>query len=123
MTKITFFKKDGIYYGFRETGHAGYAESGDDIVCAAISAMTMLVINAIEVSYSSDVDFTMDEATTDIRLIAVAALPEYESDDRKRFAVAGLIEAYYLQLNDMLEDYYDFLDVDEIEEDPENLKK
>lgn len=123
MTKITFFKKNGIYYGFRESGHSGYADSGNDIICAALSAMTMLIINAIEVSYASGVDFTMDEASTDILLIAKGALPEYEDDDKKRYAVSGLIQSYYLQLNDMLEDYYDFLDVDELEEDPENFKK
>ena len=47
MVKITFFKRDGVYYGFRETGHAEFEDAGKDIVCAAVSAMTMLVINAI----------------------------------------------------------------------------
>ena len=116
MTKITFFKRDGIFYGFRENGHTGYGESGDDVLCAALSAMTMLIINTIEVSYASDVDYTIDEKTTDIKLIAHGALPEYESDERKRFAVSGLIQAYYYQLNDMIEDYYDYLDVDVVEE-------
>ena len=76
MTKVTFFKRNGVYYGFRETGHTGYGESGDDILCSALSAMTMLIINAIEVSYASDVDYTIDETTADIRLIAKGALAE-----------------------------------------------
>jgi uncharacterized protein YsxB (DUF464 family) len=49
MTTITFYKTNGIYYGFEEQGHTGFAESGDDILCSALSAMTMLIINAIEV--------------------------------------------------------------------------
>ena len=116
MIKFTFFKRDGIYYGFEEKGHAGYAESGDDIVCSAVSAMTMLIINAIEVTYASNVEYTIDEDTTDIKVIALGALADYESDERKRFAISGLIEAYFLQLNDMLEEYYDYLDVSEKEE-------
>lgn len=116
MTKITFYKWDNVFYGFSENGHTGYGESGDDVLCAALSAMTMLIINTIEVSYASDVDYTIDEMTTDIKLIAHGALPEYESDERKRFAVSGLIQAYYYQLNDMIEDYYDYLDVDVVEE-------
>jgi len=116
MTKFTFKKRDGVYYGFRETGHAGFGEEGDDIICAAISAMTMLIINAIEVTYASDVQYVIDEKTTDITVTAKGALKEYESDERKRFAVSGLIEAYFLQLNDMLEDYSDYIDVEEIEE-------
>ena len=115
MTKVLFYKTDGVFYGFEEQGHTGYGEAGDDVLCAALSAMTMLIINAIEVSYASDVDYTIDEKTTDIRLIAKGALPEYEEDESKRFAVSGLIMAYYYQLNDLIEEYYDYLSVDVIE--------
>ncbi len=116
MIKFTFFKRDGIYYGFEEKGHAGFADAGNDIVCSAVSAMTMLIINAIEVSYASDIEYTIDEDTTDIKVIARGALPDFEADEKKRYAIAGLIEAYYLQLNDMLEEYYDYLDITEQEE-------
>ena len=115
MTKIIFYKTDGVFYGFEEQGHTGFAESGDDILCSALSAMTMLIINAIEVSYASDVEYTIDDTTADIRLIAKGALPEYEEDESKRFAVSGLIMAYYYQLNDLIEDYYEYLSVDVIE--------
>ena len=74
MTTITFYKAGGIYYGFEEQGHTGYGESGDDVLCAALSSMTMLIINAIEVSFASDVDYTIDEKTTDIRVICKGAL-------------------------------------------------
>ena len=115
MTTITFYKADGYYYGFEEQGHTGFAESGDDILCSALSSMTMLIINAIEVSYASDVDYTIDEETTDIRLIAKSALPKYEPDEKKQYAVSGLIQAYFYQLMDLVEEYYDYLDVKEIE--------
>ena len=115
MTTITFYKADGYYYGFEEQGHTGFAESGDDILCSALSSMTMLIINAIEVSYASNVEYTIDEETTDIRLIAKSALPKYESDQKKQYAVSGLIQAYFYQLMDLVEEYYDYLDVKEIE--------
>ncbi len=115
MTTITFYKTGGFYYGFEEQGHTGYGESGDDILCSALSAMTMLIINAIEVTYGSSVDYTIDEQTTDIRLIAKSALPKYEKDEKKQYAVSGLIQAYFYQLMDLVEEYYDYLDVKEIE--------
>ena len=115
MTKIVFYKTDGVFYGFEEQGHTGYGESGDDVLCSALSAMTMLIINAIEISYASNVEYTIDEETTDIRLVAKGALPEYEEDESKRFAVSGLTMAYYYQLNDLIEDYYEYLSVDVIE--------
>ena len=115
MTTIIFYKTNGYYYGFEEKGHTGYGESGDDVLCAALSSMTMLLINAIEVSYACDVDYKIDEKTTDIRVIAKSALPKYEKDEKKQFAVSGLIQAYFFQLMDLVEEYYEFLDVKEIE--------
>ena len=115
MTTITFYKTGGFYYGFEEQGHTGFAESGEDILCSALSSMTMLIINAIEVTYASHVDYTIDEETTDIRLIAKSALPKYEKDEKKQYAVSGLIQAYFYQLMDLVEEYYDYLDVKEIE--------
>lgn len=115
MTKILFYKTNGVFYGFEEQGHTGYGESGDDILCSALSAMTMLIINAIEVSYASEVDYIIDEDTADIRLIAKGALPEHEENESKRFAISGLIMAYFYQLNDLVEEYYEYLTVDVVE--------
>ncbi len=112
MTKIVFFRSGGVYYGFEEQGHTGYGDAGTDILCAAISAMTMLVINTIEVAYASNVEYTIDEGATNIRVRAKAALPEFEDDERKRYAVSGLFLSYFYQLNELREEYYDFLDVE-----------
>ncbi|NLW74141.1 MAG: ribosomal-processing cysteine protease Prp [Clostridiales bacterium] len=112
MTKITFFRSGGVFYGFEETGHTGYGESGEDTLCAALSAMTMLIVNAIEVAYSSRVDYTVDEGATRIVVKSKAALPEFCDDAMIRYAVSGIFMAYYCQICDMLEDYYDFLEVE-----------
>ncbi|MBQ7829258.1 MAG: ribosomal-processing cysteine protease Prp [Clostridia bacterium] len=111
MTKLVFFRTGGVFYGFEEQGHTGYGEEGNDILCAALSAMTMLIINTVEVAYSSSIDFTIDEETTNIKVRSKAALPEYEEDELKRYAVSGIFLAYYKQIEDMLEEYYDYLDV------------
>ena len=111
MTKLVFFRTGGVFYGFEEQGHTGFGEEGDDVLCAALSAMTMLIINTVEVAYASSVDFTIDEKTTNIKVRSKAALPEYEEDELKRYAVSGIFLAYYKQIEDMLEEYYDYLDV------------
>ena len=112
MTEIVFYRSGGVYYGFEEQGHSGYAEAGDDVLCAALSAMTMLIINTIEVAYASDVDYDVNEGATRIVVRSKAALPEFEEDERKRYAVSGLFLSYFYQLNDMIEEYYDYLDVE-----------
>ena len=49
MTKITIKKTDaGDYAGFTCEGHAGYAEKGEDIICAAISILTINTVNSLD---------------------------------------------------------------------------
>ena len=117
MTKIVFYRSNGIFWGFEEQGHTGYGDAGEDILCSALSAMTMLIINTIEVSYASDVDYEIDDDDTRIVVSSKAALPEFEEDERKRYAVSGLFMSYFYQLNDMTEEYYKFLEVDVIDKD------
>lgn len=115
MTKIIFYKSNGTYYGFEEQGHTGYADEGEDVLCAAISAMTMLIINAIEVAYESTADYTIDDVTTNIRLFAPDAMPKSQADLKKKYAISGLIKAYYCQLKELEEEYHGFLQVTEVE--------
>ena len=112
MTKIVFFRSGGVYYGFEEHGHTGYASAGEDILCSALSAMTMLVINTVEVAYSSDVEYTVDEGATHIMVRSKSALLEFEEDERKRYAISGLFLSYFYQLNELREEYYEYLDVE-----------
>ncbi len=112
MTKVVFYKQHGVFYGFHEIGHAGYGEFGTDIICSALSAMTMLIINTVETVWGADVDYKIDDETTDITVTVKEALPKYASSSEKQFAIAGLFEGYYYQLMDLLEDYSDYIDVD-----------
>ena len=48
MTKIVIRKNNGRYTGFTCSGHAGYADSGSDIVCASVSILVINTINAME---------------------------------------------------------------------------
>lgn len=112
MTKIVFYRSNGVFYGFEECGHTGYGEAGDDVLCAALSAMTMLIVNTVEVAYASDVEYSIDDGATRIVVRAKAALPDFEEDERKQFAVSGLFMSYYYQLNELAVEYYDHLEVD-----------
>jgi uncharacterized protein YsxB (DUF464 family) len=115
MTNVTFFKRGGVYYGFKATGHSDYAEAGQDIVCAAISAMTMLIVNTVEISFATTVEYVIDEDSTDVTVTVPSILQDKDDNAHIRFAVSGLIQGYFIQLMDMFEDYYEYLSVEEIE--------
>ena len=48
MIKITIMKHADSYRGFVISGHAGYAEEGYDIICSAVSALSVTTANSIE---------------------------------------------------------------------------
>jgi uncharacterized protein YsxB (DUF464 family) len=48
MTTVTLLLTQEQFCGFACEGHADYAESGSDIVCAAVSALTLTCVNALE---------------------------------------------------------------------------
>ena len=117
MTKVVFYRSNGIFWGFEETGHTGYGDAGEDILCSALSAMTMLIVNTVEIAYASNIDYDINEGATKIKVSSKAALPEFEDDERKRYAVSGLFMAYYYQLNDLTLEYGDFLEVEVTDRD------
>ena len=119
MTKVVFFRNDGIFYGVREQGHTGYGEEGYDILCAALSSMSMLIINSVNVVFAGELDYTVDEGATEIMVQSKSALPEFEEDEKKRYAISGLFMSYYIQLNDLMEEYYDYLQVEIIDKEYE----
>ena len=49
MTHVSIIKtRSGFYKGFNCIGHSGYAEAGEDIVCAAISVLVINTINSLD---------------------------------------------------------------------------
>lgn len=48
MISFEILKNKGSFISFRVTGHAGYAEAGEDIVCSAVSALAVNAVNSIE---------------------------------------------------------------------------
>lgn len=62
MIQITVYKnKKHEYVGFDADGHAGFDESGHDIVCAAVSVLVINTINSIERFTSDETSYVSDE--------------------------------------------------------------
>ena len=59
MITVDIIKGSGNYITVSSKGHAGYANSGKDIICAAVSSLIINTFNSIE-------KFTDDRFTTDV---------------------------------------------------------
>ena len=103
MTRVTIYKnvkKECV--GFRVFGHAGYAEEGEDIVCAAISILTINTMNSIEAFTEEEFYTTSNEEEGYI---------EYRVSDRPSKEATLLLNSMILGLESMVENYDDYIDL------------
>ncbi|QUI23430.1 ribosomal-processing cysteine protease Prp [Vallitalea pronyensis] len=61
MINVNVYSKEKCIQGFELSGHAGYSEYGNDVVCAAVSVLVINTINSIE-NFTDDLyDCSTDE--------------------------------------------------------------
>ena len=90
MTDIIFTQNaDHKITGFVSKGHAGFARKGKDIVCAAISVLTINAINAIEEIAKAEADVVQDgkEGLIKLRLLSE---PDEKTETILRSLILGL---------------------------------
>ncbi|MBE5927614.1 MAG: ribosomal-processing cysteine protease Prp [Lachnospiraceae bacterium] len=62
MINVTFYKDSSHdYRGFKLSGHAGFDDSGKDIICAAVSVLVINFINSIEELTGDEFDCKQNE--------------------------------------------------------------
>ena len=93
--------------GFSVSGHSGYAEAGQDIVCAAISAVVTMAEATINDVCGAKAKVRVKEADARITLTLPASC---EEEDSIQAALTGLM-VYLIGLRD---DYFDYIEVLEV---------
>ena len=109
MTKGTFYQnRNGRITGFEARDHSGYAEAGEDIVCAAVSALVIHTVNSLDRFTEDQTEESSDPEKAVIR-VRVKGIP---SDGAEL-----LLRALASTLSDMQEEesYQDFIDVNFVE--------
>ena len=102
MTKVTIYTdQNNECVAFNVNGHAGYAEEGEDIVCAGISILTINTINSIEAFTEAEFTLDSDEESGMIDFKIT------KSTDESTL----LLEALLLGLETMAENYSEYIDL------------
>ena len=102
MIKITIYQdSESRFTGFDCEDHAGYAEEGSDIVCAAVSALTINCMNSIEVLTGAEFTQDFDEANAVIQF----RLTTYEQDAQLLF------HSMILGLEEIESNYSEYIDI------------
>ena len=112
MTKVTFSSRGGKLLSVDILGHAGYADEGEDIVCAAISSAVMLTHALLFDVQNIPVDTLIEDDGAHIRI----TLPQGGDMERGQDALRAL----KLHFNELEQNYSEFLNVMEVHADAED---
>ena len=107
MTRCEFFTEDDRITGFSVSGHSGYAESGADIVCAAISAVVTMAEATINDVCGAKAKVRVKDEQARVTLTLPAVCDE---EDTVQAVLAGMM----VTLINLQEDYSDFIEVLEV---------
>ena len=99
--------EEGRICGFTVSGHSGYAEAGQDIVCAAISAVVALAEATINDVCGAKAKVRVKEEDARITLTLPAVCEEEES-------VQAVLAGMLLTLCNFRDDYPDYIEVLEV---------
>lgn len=61
MIQANIYYQDSSIRGYSVKGHAGYAESGEDIVCAAVSAITQTALLGLIEFLENEIQWKIDD--------------------------------------------------------------
>ena len=107
MTRCEFFTEDDRITGFSVSGHSGYAEQGQDIVCAAISAVVSMAEATINDVCGAKAKVRVKDEDARITLTLPTSCDEEES---VQAVLAGML-LYLCNLRDEYPDYIEVLEV------------
>ena len=90
MLTVTFYRDpEGTPSGVQVSGHASYADKGEDIVCAAVSALVTNTVNSLEKLTDDNFTVQTDESSALIEL-SFTDRPSLEADLLMRSLAIGL---------------------------------
>ena len=107
MTRCEFFTEDDRITGFSVSGHSGYAESGSDIVCAAISAVVTMAEATINEVCGAKAKVRVKDEDARVTLTLPTSCDEEE-------AVQAVLAGMLLTLCSLRDHYPDYIEVLEV---------
>ena len=107
MTKCEFFTEGDRITGFTVSGHSGYAEAGQDIVCAAISAVVTMAKATINDVCGAKAKVRVKDEDARITLTLPASCDEEET-------VQAVLAGMMVTLCNLRDDYPDYIEVMEV---------
>ena len=112
MISVTIVKSNHKIVTIEATGHSGYAESGKDIVCSAISVLLESLINGLTEVVKISPQYIIDEEIPHLSVTIPSSL-----DAKKDEQAQILMQTTYLGIKNVANGYSKFIKIKEKQHD------
>lgn len=107
MIKAVFTRNQSGYLDSAEiSGHAGSGEYGFDVICAAVSTLSINFVNSLEALADCQAQLIINDVEGGYMKIDLSSLPQHEEDN-----VQLLFESYLLGLTNLATDSSEFVEM------------
>lgn len=103
MIKVSIDYDHQMVSHVKITGHAGFDEKGKDLVCAAVSSISIGTLNALDELANSDCKLTLADNMIKIEVLQI--------NERSQLIIQTMI----IQLKTLYEQYKDFIEIKQTE--------
>lgn len=107
MIKVILKTKDKNIVGFQVSGHAGYAEYGKDIVCSAVSVLSINAINTLEeiLKLKEEIKYYLEDNFIDLDLVTD------KLDDKKMHDTQLTLRSFEMGITSVLKEYQESVEI------------
>ncbi len=109
MTDIKLKRINNSIVEVTASGHTGYGESGEDIVCAGLSTLIQSALLGLLSVAKINVKYVVDEGTGSLRFTLPEALTEQERHDAD-----VILNTMLCGINDFYTEYSDYINLEVI---------
>lgn len=103
MTEVKVVKQSGSIVEVVAEGHTGYAQEGEDIVCAALSAIMQTAVMGLVKVAKIDCKYVIEDASGRLELV----LPDLRSVDRHNADI--ILDTMLCGIADLEQGYSDYI--------------
>lgn len=107
MVKVKFSTSEGKFVGVECLGHSGYAEEGEDIVCAALSSIVQTAVLGLMGVVGINIGYETDEEKGYLKAILPKTMTKADEHDAD-----VILRTAYLGVSDLYETFSDFISLE-----------
>ena len=97
MIRATFYKEGELFKGFEIKGHSGYADEGEDIICASVSSAAYMAANTITEIIEADADIKVEDGYMKLTV------------DGENDFIQVVLKGLFLHVNTLADDYRKYI--------------